>query len=451
MSIEKFNDSVNASFSNLERRLNGHATGPLHALRKAALERFNSTGVPTVRDEEWKYTQVYKLVSESDSVSVSELVSESVSESVSELVFEQEVDLKSALDKTGAHTIVLTNSQTYSATYSSDLREALHEILELNDDLVASNVEVRAAITTAAPLDSHPFVALNTALNRSGVVIIAKKQVANPKPLHIMIINDARTGDVLHTPRVLVIAEEGASVEVIETHHTIGEHTALDVTVTELVAKAGSTITYTKLNADAGNGRHVGYTGGKIYRDAVINSHTFCLDGTFTRNDLNLQLMEPNASTYLNGVSVLNEQQFADNHTVVDHLVPHCHSEELYKGVYDGRSVGVFNGKIYVRPQAQKTTAYQSNHSLLLSDRASVNAKPQLEIFADDVKCSHGATMGQLDEEAVFYLQARGIGADEARALMTYAFAAEVIERLPHEELRAYLEQRVATKLGAHP
>jgi Fe-S cluster assembly protein SufD len=323
--------------------------------------------------------------------------------------------------------------------------------LELNDDLVATNVEVRAAITTAAPLDSHPFVALNTALNRSGVVIIAKKHVANPTPLHIMIINDARTGDVLHTPRVLVIAEEGASVEVIETHHTIGEHTALDVTVTELVAKAGSTITYTKLNADAGNGRHVGYTGGKIYRDAVINSHTFCLDGTFTRNDLNLQLMEPNASTYLNGVSVLNEQQFADNHTVVDHLVPHCHSEELYKGVYDGRSVGVFNGKIYVRPRAQKTTAYQSNHSLLLSDRASVNAKPQLEIFADDVKCSHGATMGQLDEEAVFYLQARGIGADEARALMTYAFAAEVIERLPHEELRAYLEQRVATKLGAHP
>jgi Fe-S cluster assembly protein SufD len=316
---------------------------------------------------------------------------------------------------------------------------------------VASNVEVRAAITTAAPLDSHPFVALNTALNRTGVVIIAKKNATIPTPLHIMIINDARKGDVLHTPRVLVIAEEGASVDVIETHHTIGEHTALDVTVTELVAKAGSTINYTKLNADAGNGKHVGYTGGKIYRDAVIHSHTFCLDGTFTRNDLNLQLMEPNANTFLNGVSVLNEQQFADNHTVVDHLVPHCHSEELYKGVYDGRSVGVFNGKIYVRPQAQKTTAYQSNHSLLLSDRASVNAKPQLEIFADDVKCSHGATMGQLDEEAVFYLRARGIGADEARALMTYAFAAEVIERLPHEELRSYLEQRVATKLGAHP
>jgi Fe-S cluster assembly protein SufD len=169
----------------------------------------------------------------------------------------------------------------------------------------------------------------------------------------------------------------------------------------------------------------------------------------FVRNDAQIRLAGQGSQGFLYGVSVLNTNEYVDNHTVVDHMVPHCHSEELYKGVYDDSSMGVFNGKIFVRPQAQKTTAYQSSHSLLLSNKAQVNAKPQLEIWADDVKCSHGATTGQLNEDALYYLQARGIERAKAVSMLTYAFAAEVVDKLPHEELRSYILQRLAEKLGA--
>lgn len=423
-------------------------------LRAHALVRFNELGVPTTKHEEWKYTRLAGITSRITERITERITSENPSsgiplrESLSENT-SLRIPLLESLSQNPAQLTILNGTYRPDLSTLTDV-EGL-TIRELNDDVVASDEKVGAAFTTAAPIGAHAFVALNTALATSGVVITVAKNATIHSPLTITCVNDAQTENVLTTPRVLVIAEEGASVQVIESHHAQGEHTAVEVGVTEIIAHANSSVTYVKLLVDVGNTHHIGFTGGHIYRDAVIRAHTFCIDGTFTRNDLELKLMEPGASAYLDGVSVLNEEQFADNHTVVDHLVPHCHSEELYKGVYDGKSTGVFNGKIFVRPQAQKTTAYQSNHSLLLSDRASVNAKPQLEIFADDVKCSHGATMGQLDEEAVFYLQARGIGRDEARALMTYAFAAEVIERLPFDDLRTYLEERVATKLGAQP
>jgi Fe-S cluster assembly protein SufD len=173
------------------------------------------------------------------------------------------------------------------------------------------------------------------------------------------------------------------------------------------------------------------------------------INAGFVRNDAQVRLIGEQSQGFLFGVSVLDGAQYVDNHTVVDHVVPHCHSEELYKGVYNGSSTGVFNGKIFVRPQAQKTTAYQSSHSLLLSGKAQVNAKPQLEIWADDVKCSHGATTGQLNEDAVFYLQARGLERSKAVAMLTNAFAAEVIEKLPHAGLQQHLLLRLADKLGA--
>ena len=298
-------------------------------------------------------------------------------------------------------------------------------------------------------MKESPFVALNTSLAQHGVVIRIARKVAVDHPIHLAVVGDAREGNVVHAPRILVIAEEGSSVQVVESHHTVGTHTALDVSVTEVIAHEQSHVRHVKINSDAGDGRHIGFTGVRIDANAQVHSHVFCVAGPFTRNDIVMELIGQNANGFLDGVSVLSDNQVVDNHTVVDHIVPHCHSEELYKGVYDGRSTGTFNGKIFVRPQAQKTTAYQSNRSLLLSDRATANAKPQLEIWADDVKCSHGATTGQLDEDAVFYLQARGIGINEARALMTYAFAAEVVERLPLVGLKSYIEQSIARKLGS--
>jgi Fe-S cluster assembly protein SufD len=253
---------------------------------------------------------------------------------------------------------------------------------------------------------------------------------------------------MLHTPRVLVIADKTASATVIESHHTVGPNQGLGVAVVEVVAEAGSAVRYVKILNDAPNASHIGSTSANVARDARVECATVVTGGRFVRNDLHIRLTEAGASGYLYGVSVLAGTSFADNHTVVDHIAPHCHSEELYKGVYDDASVGVFNGKIYVREDAQKTTAYQSNHALLLSEAAQINAKPQLEIWADDVKCSHGATTGQLDDEALFYLRARGVPEAEARKLLTHAFAAEVMDHLADDAIRAHLTALIDTALA---
>jgi Fe-S cluster assembly protein SufD len=211
----------------------------------------------------------------------------------------------------------------------------------------------------------------------------------------------------------------------------------------------GSHVSYVKIIDDTPALHHIGHVVASVAHSGTFTAHSINLNAGFIRNDAQIRLAGELSQGFLYGASILDQTQYVDNHTVVDHIVPHCHSEELYKGVYNGSSTGVFNGKIYVRPQAQKTTAYQSSHSLLLSGKAQVNAKPQLEIWADDVKCSHGATTGQLNEDAVFYLQARGIERSKAVSLLTFAFAAEVLDTLPYEELREHLMKRLSVKLGA--
>jgi len=445
MSIDRFRNDVSSAFTTLEQRLNGAGSGPWHQLRKQAHVSFLEQGIPTPRQEEWKYTNVLPLFGmEYRPVSGEAIPQQPLNTAA--IVALEEIRTELGSD---AHFLCLLDGGYISTMSTATDAPSGVTIQPLTDALVAEDEEIRAALSSAAPLDAHPFVALNTTLASGGIVIRIARNTTVEHPLHVGVIGDARSGSILHTPRILVIAEEGAQVSVVESHHTVGEHTAMDLTVTEIIAKRNAHVRHVKVNADEGDGRQIGYTGAKVWGDGTVTTHVFCLGGSFTRNDLVIDLLEPNAEAYLDGVSVLNGQEYADNHTVVDHTVPHCHSEELYKGVYDGKSTGVFNGKIFVRPQAQKTTAYQSNHSLLLSDRAQINAKPQLEIWADDVKCSHGATTGQLDEDAVFYLQARGIGKNDARALMTYAFAAEVVERLPLEGLRSWVERRIARKLGA--
>jgi Fe-S cluster assembly protein SufD len=292
---------------------------------------------------------------------------------------------------------------------------------------------------------------MNVALSNNGIILHVGADVRLERPVHIACITDVRASHRLSTPRIVVVADQGASFDIVESHHTIGSLCALDVSVVEAFVAANAHIRYHKVIDDTDALRHIGSTSADVARDGSFTAHTVSLGAGFVRNDTAVRLVEPSSQAFLFGTSVLRGHEYADNHTVVDHAVPHCHSEELYKGIYDDSSVGVFNGKIYVRPQAQKTTAYQSSHAILLSERAQMNSKPQLEIWADDVKCSHGATTGQLDEDAVFYLQSRGIDAAKARALMTYAFVAEVIERIELPSLRQHLEERIADKLGAEP
>lgn len=424
MSIERFNDNIRHAFGDLEHRINGAAGGPLHAARKAALEAFGTQGVPTMRHEEWKYTNVLPLLG-ADYRPASGINTDGL-----------DIEAIGVIPEADAYRLIIVNGTFLPQASTLPQTEAV-VVERITDELLQRDADVAAVFGTVTPASSHPFVAVNTALAQDGVLVRVHGQVT--RPLQIVCIADARTADVLHTPRVLVIADAHATATIIESHHTVGDHQGLGVGVVEIVGAPNSHVRCIKVLHDGPNGSHIGATSARCDRDAKASCATVITGGRFSRNDLSIQLTGSGAEGYLYGVSVLDGTQFADNHTVVDHIAPHCHSEELYKGVYDGKSTGVFNGKIFVRPDAQKTTAYQSNHTLLLSDAAQVNAKPQLEIWADDVKCSHGATTGHLNEEALFYLQSRGIPQDDARRLLTHAFANDVLDHLDDDAVRTYL------------
>jgi len=248
----------------------------------------------------------------------------------------------------------------------------------------------------------------------------------------------------------LIVAGEHASCTIAESYRTFGEGSStLTNAVTETQLGASARLHHIKLQSEATNAQHISYH--KVHLTAESYQHltTLTLGGVLVRNTLNIRLDGQHINTYLNGLYVVDGHQVVDNHTLVDHAMPNCFSSELYKGIIAGRGQGVFNGKIWVRPDAQKTNAYQSNKNILLSDEASMNTKPQLEIYADDVKCSHGATTGQLDEESLFYLRARGIGEDVARALLNQAFAADVIAQVEHPGIREALLGMLDQKLAA--
>lgn len=416
------------------------ADGHLYRLRREGHDALQRQGIPTPRHEEWKYTNVFPFIGSDFTLAVNRWSREAVA--TPPCASRDEI-----AQAIGDHyRIAIVNGVVCDVP--SDL-QADFEILELTPELVDSDEAVRQHLGTSAPMHGHPFVALNTALLESGIVIRLRRNCTLSRPLHISILTDTSESPIMVAPRILVIAEEGAEADIVQSHHVMGSHLALDVSVCECHVAPAAHVRYHKLVDDADQLRSIATTTAEVHRDGTFTSHAVSIGGKFVRNDLIVRLCEPSSQGFLYGVSLLADHEFTDNHTVVDHMVPHCHSEELYKGIYDGASTGVFNGKIYVRPQAQKTTAYQSNHTLLLSSKAQVQAKPQLEIWADDVKCSHGATMGQVDEEAIFYFRARGIDKDTAKALLTYAFITEVVEKITLDGLRDLLTTRIARKLSA--
>ena len=457
MSAERFQDLVDDTFHQIESRLNGAAAGPLHAVRRKALEAFQRQGVPTTRHEEWKYTNILPSLGPDYRVQPITSILGAGNSDVRSHVALNDVHTHISLD---AYRLQLINGRmNVSASVLPD--DGSIEVQDLTDAYVNERPETEALLNALAPVNTHAFVAANAAMMDAGVVIRIRAGTALARPLHISAVSDASDGDVVSTPHILVVVEASATCMLIEEHVSAGDNASLTSSVTQIVAERDSKPTYVKivgqgLNSTkvldrSGSVTHIGHTSAIVHANAALTCVTFCLGGHLTRNELEIRLVESGAETHLYGLSVLSDNELADNHTLVDHVAPHCHSEEEYKGVYDGRSTGVFNGKIMVRPDAQKTTAYQSTRAVLLSPSAQINAKPQLEIFADDVKCSHGATCGQIDEDAVFYLQSRGIGHDDARALIVYAFAADIVKHVPHDVLRALVDRRIADKLDARP
>lgn len=428
-----------ADYKLFEHKLNGDTATSLHAIRSNAAERFSALGFPSIRNEEWKYTNVLPLLQRSYTVLHNNGASALTREDIAPLLIE-------GLD---AFVVVLVNGvlqRELSILPSEGERVVVCGLAEAyrNHSAVCT-----AHFAQYAQYDANAFVALNTAFASDGVFVYAPDGAEATKPIHIISIADTRNGDVLLQPRLLAVLGKNSHVTMVESNGVVGQHMGFANSTTEIVLDCAARAEYYKLQDALGNSAYIGTVQVQQERNSVFRTATITLDGKVVRNDLNIVLNGEGCETHLHGLYVPTGEQHVDNHTLVDHAQPHCNSNELYKGVLGGNSTGVFNGKVMVRPDAQKTGAFQSNRNVLLSDTASMNTKPQLEIFADDVKCSHGATIGKLDDAALFYLRARGLSEQSAKAMLLVAFASDVLGEIHLAEVRKHAEQRVVEKLYA--
>ncbi|HEY0769171.1 MAG TPA: Fe-S cluster assembly protein SufD, partial [Sphingobacteriaceae bacterium] len=333
-------------------------------------------------------------------------------------------------------------SKDHSRISSTDVT-----IRNLREALEARNEAALLHFGRYADFKNDALSAWNRAAWSDGVFIHVADNVSVEKPVIIHHISNATAGEITAFNRNLFIIGKSAQVTVIEKYDSKGNANHFSNFVTEVVVNENAAFEHYSVQNDQNNRFQRNLT--QIYQknSSRVNTYTFTLNGKFYRNNLNLILDGEGIESHMYGLYLLNNDTLADNHTVVDHMKPNSFSNELYKGILDDSSKGVFNGKIYVRPNAQKTNAYQNNRNVLLTDTASINTKPQLEIWADDVKCSHGCTTGQIDEEALFYLQSRGINKDTARAMMLYAFAGDVVEHVPNEKMREYIDALISDRL----
>lgn len=397
-------------------------------LRTEAAETFASSDFPSIRHEEWKYTNIKKLVNNTYSFTNEVNVTTS--------------DIQDYLIE-GTDVMVFVNG-VYNASLSSFtstdkvIVAPLSEAIEKHQDLVLAHLGKYAD-------NSLPFVGVNTASVVEGGFVYAKRNALSETP--IMFLNVVSGDNVVVQPRVLAILEEGAQASIIERNAVIKGESILINSVGEVNVAERANFNHLKLQDEVENTSLVTLTEAKQADNSVYHNITITTGGHIVRNNLNISLGE-HCEGLMTGLYLVKGKTLVDNHTMVDHKMPNSYSNELYKGILSDKSKGVFNGKIYVREDAQKTNAFQSNKNILLSQDAVVDTKPQLEIWADDVSCSHGCTIGALDEDPMFYLRARGIPEDKARGLLIYAFAGDVIEKISNENVKSLVEKIVATEMG---
>lgn len=420
------------SFDKLQAK---NGSSGLEAIRQQAFREFTEKGIPAARNEEWKYTRIGSIFNKDYEFSVQP-----------SSLSQDELDKLRLPGHHEANEIVFING-VYSQT-QSNIRSASLVVLALEE---AAKSEYKDIVATHLGHSSKYLKdginALNTAFVHGGVFVFVKKGRTIEHPVYIYNITDARSANVLAQPRSLIYVGENAQVQFVETSVTIGVSQSFTNGVMEIVVEKDALLEFYKIQNDAEHTSQVSTTHIRQVGKSYIHTVTISLNGNIVRNNLNIVMEAEHAEAHLYGLYFLNGNTHVDNHTVVDNVKPNCFSNELYKGIMNGNTTGVFNGKIFVQPQAQKTNAYQSNKNILLSDTASVNTKPQLEIFADDVKCSHGCTIGQLDEEGMFYLRSRGIGEDMARALLVHAFAIDILEHIKPTAIRSYVDQLISERL----
>ena len=432
-------ESFTQQFDAYEKQLNGQRSEELYQRRRAALEVLERTGLPGKKDEEYKYTPITRALEKQYAdltTSSAEIESDDIQKQLEAWRIQEEANL-----------LVFVNGQ-FSEKHSTIISPAAEIKIQSLAEAMQTQPELMNryfAQQTATSSDS--FVALNTALALEGTVVHVPKGQVVTHPVHLYFISDTRQGNTFSQVRNLFVVEANSQVTFTEMFCHTGEHAGYYNSTTEIWLHENAVAYYHKIQNEGPTAYHTGNT--YVYQSAnsLFQAVTVTLDGAIIRNNLNVSLDAEGCETHMYGLYMLKGKAHVDNHTAVDHLKPNSFSNELYKGIMDDASHGVFNGKIYVRPDAQKTNAFQSNRNILLTDTASIDTKPQLEIWADDVKCSHGATTGQIDAEQLFYLRARGLDKVQARSLLLQAFAGDVIQNIKSEALQAMMNEIIAQRL----
>ena len=423
-----------ADFKTAEGRMNGEAKSAVHLVRQQALERFDKLGFPTIRHEEWKYSNVKNLVNQAfefnavTNFSAKDLEEMSIPNLEGNILY-----FINGVYDTELSTIVSPDSELQILTFA----EAAKTQSEL----------VEQYFNKYSDYQDNAFTALNTAFAQNGVFVHVPDNKVVAQPVILRFISDARTLNVASQPRNLIVVGKRSEVQIAEAYRSFGDNASFTNAVTEFIVGEESNVHYYKIQNESDKSYHIGTTSVLQAGKSVFTANTVTANGGFVRNNLNIKIDGEYAEANMFGLYIPNGKQHIDNHTAVDHAKPNSNSNELYKGILKGKSTGVFNGKIFVRQDAQKTNAFQSCKNVLLSEDASMNTKPQLEIWADDVKCSHGTTTGQLNDDALFYMQARGISKDSARALLTLAFAQDVIDKFEIVAIKEYLQALIEEKI----
>ncbi len=399
----------------------------LAPMRRTAMASFSALGFPTPALEDWHYTSLSSIAEVPYSVNVA-----ASSTTVA--------DLTPYMINADWPTVVLLNGRYSPALSSLDSLPAGLLVMDLAQAWREQPALVQQHLGTVA-VSEHAMTALNTGLMRDGVLVYVPKDVASDIPIHILHVTDAAGASSAKFPRTLIVAERHARATVLESFVGLADVAYFTNHVAEVVVGENATITHSKIQRESDLATHVSTTEVHQARDSHYVNFSMAMGSKLSRTNVYTVLDGENCGATLNGLYLGKGSQHTDHQTRIEHAQPNCFSRELYKGVLDGSSHAVFNGKVYVHPIAQKTDGKQSNHTLLLSPDARIDTKPQLEIFADDVKCTHGATVGRMDEAGLFYMKSRGVPAETARRLLTYAFAADVLETIENETVKHALEQ----------
>lgn len=414
--------------------------GMINSIRKEGFETFNKNGLPNFRNEEWKYTRINGLFNKEYHLGVEENKTPISKEEIDALRLPGHENANEIVFVNGRYVAELSNIRSANSQLSiMKLEDAQHSDFQkiLTDHLDKSSLFIEDGI--------H---ALNSSFIKGGIFVFVNKNEVLDKPLYFYHISDTRENHMLSHPRSLVYVSESAKLQLAETYITLGSMDSFTNEVIEIVVDTNAIVEYYKFQNDKSSASQVGTTHIRQIGKSYVHCLTFSLDGGMIRNNTDI-IMEVEANeAHMYGLYFLKGNTHVDNHTLVDNTKPNCFSNELYKGIVDDKSTGVFSGKIFVRPDAQKTNAYQSNKNILLSDDATVNTKPQLEIFADDVKCSHGCTVGQLDTEALYYLRTRGISKELAESMLLKAFAQDIVDQIKVEPLRIYAAELIEERLS---